>query len=88
MSFVISKGVLLLRVRHYLLKEVLQGGEQVSVNALNQPPKPFNASFSKTYNPKWRNHPNLLSTPHREMQRVQVLGRTAKRPVHRNHSTM
>ncbi|GFY96811.1 hypothetical protein Acr_11g0011170 [Actinidia rufa] len=42
-------------------KEVLQGGDQVSVNAMSQPQghKPFNSAYSNTYNPGWRNHPNF-----------------------------
>lgn len=40
-------------------KEVLQGGDQVSVNILNQSQKPLNSAYSNTYNPGWRSHPNF-----------------------------
>ena len=37
----------------------MQGGDQVSINAMNQPHKPFNFAYSNTYNPGWRNHLNF-----------------------------
>lgn len=42
-------------------KEVLHGGDQISVNAMSQTQgqKPFNSAYSNTYNPGWRNHPNF-----------------------------
>ncbi|XP_057506563.1 uncharacterized protein LOC130789773 [Actinidia eriantha] len=41
------------------VKDLLQGGEQSSVNALNPPSKQYNSPYSNTYNPGWRNHPNF-----------------------------
>ncbi|XP_057483886.1 uncharacterized protein LOC130770422 [Actinidia eriantha] len=41
------------------VKDLLQGGEQSSVNALNPPSKQYNSPYSNTYNLGWRNHPNF-----------------------------
>ena len=41
------------------IKDLLQSGEQSSVNALNPPPKHYNSPYSNTYNPGWQNHLNF-----------------------------